>query len=89
MDSNTQDTPATTEAPAKRKYVRRTPEERIAALDAQKARILAEAQVSPDVRTARRAVTSLQNAAEKVTDESIKELLNSFADDLSDELAGF
>jgi hypothetical protein len=86
---NSIETPATTEAPAKRKYVRRSPEERIAALDAAKARILAEAQVSPDVRTARRAVTSLQNAAEKVTDESIKELLNSFAADLSDELAGF
>jgi hypothetical protein len=88
---NTQETqaPATTEAPAtgKRKYVRRTPEERKADLLAKIDRIDAEASVSPDVRTARRAVTSLENAAEKVTDASIKELLASFAADLSDELA--
>lgn len=86
---NTQDTPATTEAPAKRKYVRRTPEERIAALEAQKARILAETKVSPDVKVARRSVASLYNAAEKVTDASIAAMLRGFADDLNAELDSF
>jgi hypothetical protein len=88
---NTQDTqvPATTEAPAKRKYVRRTPEERIAALEAQKARILADAKVSPDVRTARNAAKSLENAAEKVTDASIGEMLRAFADDIRTELDAY
>lgn len=88
---NTQEVqaPATTEAPAKRKYVRRTAEQRKADLLAKVARIEAEEKISPDVRTAQRAATSLDNAAEKVTDESIAELLRSFAADLRDELAGF
>lgn len=91
MEQNDTQAPATTStpAPAKRQYIRRTTEQRIADLDAKKAKLLADSKVSPDVKVTRNAAKSLENAAEKVADASIGEMLRSFAEDIRTELDAY